>query len=729
MRAKVANLEERIARLESLAAPEQARVASPPQPRPPVADHQSTGVAPPPAPPPAVYPPVQPPPPAAPPFQPGYANRVEPSASFEPSAVQAAAPPEALEAQMGLRWVNRIGSLTLILAALFVFKYAADNDWIGPGLRIMLGLATGLGAVALAERLWRTSHATVAQGIAGLGVGIVYGSLFVAYDWYGLLPQLATFGLLAAVAMGAAVLALRFQSQGLAVLAALGALMAPPILASGSSQVWQLNAYLLLVAAGSLHLAKIRPWPVQAWVVYVIAKLFFWQSILDDSASTAGNPGLILGAAFYALYLFAPSRTMVALAQVSFAASLLAASGLAHASVWTWQVLTAVVAGVAVSEWRRDALNASVAMVTAHLIIIVTLIAHLTSSSQEIIPRDLTGLLVITAVWALFAIWIPWGWLRRDDAVTPVACGLFAANSIAFALAAVLHFQGNAWNQVAILLFALGGLHLAVAAIPGTEGPFVRVPQLRVMAQVVGIFLVAWAIPLQFSGVVITSLWALLAAALAWISREQRRWWLDGGALLLFGLAWLYFLGIDLPATPSGALAFGHPAFFGGLLCALAGFTAAYAWRDRMLTWVPYVIAHLFLLGSLTHEIWLLSKWLAGDGGSTLWETANLSILLSVYAATLVAAGIATSSRPNRLAGLVMLLCVVLKLYLYDVWLLDTLFRILAFGALGTMLLGTSFLYSRLKNTVRQLIAVEGGGSGSPPSDAPPPSSPAGMSS
>jgi uncharacterized membrane protein len=52
----------------------------------------------------------------------------------------------------------------------------------------------------------------------------------------------------------------------------------------------------------------------------------------------------------------------------------------------------------------------------------------------------------------------------------------------------------------------------------------------------------------------------------------------------------------------------------------------------------------------------------------------------------------------DRLLALGAIGFVVVKLYFYDVWLLDRLYRISAFVALGILLLAASYLYSRWKD-------------------------------
>jgi len=85
----------------------------------------------------------------------------------------------------------------------------------------------------------------------------------------------------------------------------------------------------------------------------------------------------------------------------------------------------------------------------------------------------------------------------------------------------------------------------------------------------------------------------------------------------------------------------------------------------------------------------------------------SLSILLAAYALALVAAGVATRTRGNRLLGLALLAVVILKLYVVDVWAMHRVYRIVAFSALGILLLSTSFLYSRFRAKIEALLQDE----------------------
>ena len=63
--------------------------------------------------------------------------------------------PPALETNIGLTLVNRIGVVTLVLGIAFFFKWAVDNQWIGAAGRVILGVIAGLASITAADFLRR----------------------------------------------------------------------------------------------------------------------------------------------------------------------------------------------------------------------------------------------------------------------------------------------------------------------------------------------------------------------------------------------------------------------------------------------------------------------------------------------------------------------------------------------------------------------------------------------
>src|SRR6478609_9155828 len=94
----------------------------------------------------------------------------------EPPAPQPKKP--ALETKVGLTVVNRIGVITLVLGVAFFFKWAVDNNWIGPAGRVILGILAGFAALAIADFLWRKGQQIFAQGVTGTGIAILFLALY-----------------------------------------------------------------------------------------------------------------------------------------------------------------------------------------------------------------------------------------------------------------------------------------------------------------------------------------------------------------------------------------------------------------------------------------------------------------------------------------------------------------------------------------------------------------------
>ena len=69
----------------------------------------------------------------------------------------------------------------------------------------------------------------------------------------------------------------------------------------------------------------------------------------------------------------------------------------------------------------------------------------------------------------------------------------------------------------------------------------------------------------------------------------------------------------------------------------------------------------------------------------------------------LVMLGVQSRTVINRVMGLILFAIVIFKLYLSDVWMLDKIFRMIAFLALGGLLVAGSYLYSRFRTRIETL--------------------------
>jgi uncharacterized membrane protein len=150
----------------------------------------AAGIAP--APPPATVvpaPPIAPEPEpaaAAPPITPPPLPRTPPplpqEISWASSDVNAASEP-ALETTFGLGWLNRVAVVTLIFGVGFLFKYAVDSQWIGPAMRVALGVAAASLSLFLGEWISLRGQKTFARGLTGLGLALLYLSFYAGFGF------------------------------------------------------------------------------------------------------------------------------------------------------------------------------------------------------------------------------------------------------------------------------------------------------------------------------------------------------------------------------------------------------------------------------------------------------------------------------------------------------------------------------------------------------------------
>jgi uncharacterized membrane protein len=70
----------------------------------------------------------------------------------------------------------------------------------------------------------------------------------------------------------------------------------------------------------------------------------------------------------------------------------------------------------------------------------------------------------------------------------------------------------------------------------------------------------------------------------------------------------------------------------------------------------------------------------------------------------LLGIGFPLGQRVLRIQGLVLLLICILKLFLFDLRNLETMYRILSFVALGLILLAVSWIYTRFQEQIKKLL-------------------------
>jgi len=176
-----------------------------------------------------------------PPFPAPRTTVPEPSAPLQesqPPQLQAAQPSRQVDLAdlLGPRALAIAGGVVTLLGIVFFFVLAVNRGWLGQGGRVGLGGAAAtlvfLGGLELRRR-YGTTHSALAAVGAGIAGG--YMTLLSAVALYNMLPDWGALVVAAAIASVGLVTALRWQSQIVAGLGLIGAMLAPvALIAQGS---------------------------------------------------------------------------------------------------------------------------------------------------------------------------------------------------------------------------------------------------------------------------------------------------------------------------------------------------------------------------------------------------------------------------------------------------------------------------------------------------------------
>jgi len=172
-----------------------------------------------------------------------------------------AEPQDSLERRIGSQWLNRVGVVAVLVGVSYFLKLAFDNGWIGPGLRVLIGLLAGVGLCWWSERFRRPNSLALSYSLKAVGVGVLYLSLWASFQLYHLLPGAIAFMAMILVTAGTAGLAIMQDAELLAGLALLGGLLTPVLCGTHVNHEAALFLYLLLLSAGAFVLQRVKPWP------------------------------------------------------------------------------------------------------------------------------------------------------------------------------------------------------------------------------------------------------------------------------------------------------------------------------------------------------------------------------------------------------------------------------------------------------------------------------------
>jgi uncharacterized membrane protein len=664
-----------------------------------------------------------------------------------------------MEYAIATNWLLRVGVVILVVGMGFFLRYSYEKGLIGPWGRVSISTLVAVAMLGTGMRLLGRRYHLLGQGLLGAGLATLYFSAFAAFSFYHLVEQVPAFGMMILITVAAGAMAVCFNSLLIAVLGLVGGYGTPVMLSTGAVQFVGLFAYMLLLGIGALGVAYRRNWRLLTVLSFAATYALFFAALSRHYTTTEFWHVMPFLAAFFVLFstmVFIHNvargvpATMIEIVMLLANAAIVFGAGhylITHAFPRKWaSVMTlalaafyAVHVSVCLARRLRDRPLITTFIGLASFFLVVTV--------PLLLSREW-----ITVSWSCQALILLWmaGSLRseflRQVAYLLYALVLgrllvldlphqFADHAVAGKVARSLGEYGRSLvERLAMFGIPIGSLaaaqrllrrggqatgRAALDAANDVRGWVAQRWAARLIVVACGATLFLYlhlelnrSLLFMYPPVrlpVLTWLWAAAALLVLSACRSDAALWLRGlFAALVTGAvvktvmidagSWGFDGGLLRYAGPYSALDAGMrlldaAAVIGLLVYGFATLRAATARTDDRGAGVGmgYVaLALLFVYTSLEMNTFLFAfvPGLRAGGVSLLW---------SAFALAFVFAGVLRGVLCLRYAGLALFSVTAVKVFVSDLAHLEQIYRIVAFIALGLVLLVAAFVYLKFR--------------------------------
>lgn len=211
---------------------------------------------------------------------------------------------DSLENQLGSRVFSWIAIALLLIGTAYFLKLAVDRGWIVPSPtgRVIAGLIAGTALVLWSERFRRKGFAAFSYSLKAVGSGVLYLSLWAAFQRFHLINTAVALALMLLVTAWNAYMAWVQDSELLAAYALAGAFATPMLLSTGSNHENFLFLYMLAIDVAMVSLVRLRGWSRLLLGAFPLTVAFFigWYVEFYDASALAATAtySALFGVAF-----------------------------------------------------------------------------------------------------------------------------------------------------------------------------------------------------------------------------------------------------------------------------------------------------------------------------------------------------------------------------------------------------------------------------------------------
>ena len=647
----------------------------------------------------------------------------------------------AKEYAIATTWLIRLGVIILLCGIGFFLKYSIDRNWTPPVVRVIMMLLAGLAMASVGSWKSQGKYRPLAIALAGAGFVTLYLSIMAAYKLYGLIPPVYAFGFMIAVTVGAMASALGTNALLTALLGCTGGYLTPVFISTGSNNITALFIYMTILGAGTLLVARYRNW------VLLNGASFIFYAIIGGMATgkyiTPENALPVIGllALNFAVfgiqnYTASTKRDMTFAEVVLFCANIIfylaAALPIAHKFFQAWQMpalLTIFMALLAsgkifymVRKKQYHSAKILAIFLQIELCFALALTVPLLLGSQWVIAAwSILAFLLVDAACKIrsktllvFAVivYIASAWFEtyspqtfNDDykSFIPqlvnmlVTAGVYIASMTASAIKLIKNSDkfALAETQTTNVVSGLGQIFIAISGLL-----FFYCTSYELHTAMHYYFI-------TFKSGILVAYWSILVAVSAYLVHKYKLLQLQFIPLALLGLAGVWMVISHREFGGAFWKGFAYTLATASIYIAstvlaareFAKISVSETLAEKVRKNAKVISIVLYAISGILFFIYS-SKELFD--GLTLYvvsfRNGGLSVYWSALAFALLVWGLRKQRKVLRLCGIGLFLTVALKIFFIDLAQLEQIWRIVAFAAIGVVMLVGAVVYIRCKD-------------------------------
>lgn len=624
-----------------------------------------------------------------------------------------------------------IGIFTLVLGIGYFVKYAIDKNWIGENARMGIGFLAGFILIITAHFI-RKNYTIFSSIITGGGIAVLYFTTTIAFREYHLFTQNTAFVITCAITLLSIFLSYRYNSETLIVFSLFGGFLAPLMISTGQSNYIFLFTYLSLLNIGMLITVYLKNWKSVGWIAFIFTAIYLYFWTIEKTDLTSIIFYIVTYIIFYAFALQNYLKTnllskldILMLVLINFSSII----GLVYIfSILRYEPLSIFPLSFALinvffafREYQNKKFERNYSVFAGIAISLLTLAVALQFKTH-----------LITSVWAIEVSLLLYIWKKTGHSIFKIFFYLLFPLVILSQIMTWTEYINNEKHLILILnpvfltsliVIASCFFNLILLKKDSKEKSDTEFFENAFKVLCFGVIYLSILFELiyQLSSlnivVIITYsfLYSIVFTSLLLTIKNKLSISQDLENLLIYGLLFLFIAHITNSQIVSAVIAkeiglsfyWIHLIYLVPLLYLIIKLIPQSEFLKQK---AGYLLISIVCILTVSFELYRIYIFLNNMTYQNIFQLQEhfsilyLPIIWAVLSCGFIFAGLKKNIPELNKIGFCLLGITILKLYLYDVWQMDNVSRIIAFIILGIILLLSSFMFQKFKIMLKTLV-------------------------